>query len=68
MKVPVVRKKLNFLPDSSRVVARYFMNGEERTKDLINRILLISDGDVNCALEGINREFSRRHRNISETF
>lgn len=68
MKVPVIRKKLNFLPDSSRVVARYFMNGEERTIDLINRILLMTDVDVNCALEGINREFSRRHRNISEIF
>ena len=68
MRVPVVRKKLNFMPDSSRVVARYFMNGEERTKELIGRILLMSEAEVNCALEGINREFSRRHRNISEIF
>ncbi len=68
MKVHVTRKKLNFLPDSSRIVARYFMNGEDRTIDLINRILLMSEADVSCALEGINREFSRRHRNISEIF
>ena len=68
MKVHVTRKKLNFLPDSSRIVARYFMNGEDRTIDLINRILLMSEVEVGCALEGINREFSRRHRNISEIF
>jgi hypothetical protein len=68
MKVSVTRKNINFLPDSSRIVARYFMNGEERTKELIGRILLMNTQDVNTALEGINREFSRRHRNISNLF
>lgn len=68
MKVSVTRKNIKFLPDSSRVVARYFMNGEERTKELISRILLMSNLEVSNALEGINREFSRRHRTISSIF
>ncbi len=68
MKVTVVRKDLKFLPDSSRVVARYFMSGEDRTKDLIARLLLMSDLDVTTTLEQINREFARRHRNISTIF
>ena len=68
MKVSVTRKNVKFLPDSSRVVARYFMNGEERTKELIARILTMSNADVNNTLEQINREFARRHRNISALF
>ena len=68
MKVSVIRKNIKFLPDSSRVVARYFMNGEERTKELIGRILMMSNLEVNNALEQINREFARRHRNISTLF
>jgi predicted GH43/DUF377 family glycosyl hydrolase len=68
MKVSVTRKNVKFLPDSSRVVARYFMSGEERTKELIGRILAMSDQHVNLTLEQINREFARRHRNISYIF
>nr|WP_315250187.1 glycoside hydrolase family 130 protein [uncultured Flavobacterium sp.] len=68
MKVCVTRKNVKFLPDSSRVVARYFMNGEERTKELIGRILMMSNLEVNNTLEQINREFARRHRNISALF
>lgn len=68
MKVCVTRKNIKFLPDSSRVVARYFMNGEERTKELIGRILIMSNLEVNNTLEQINREFARRHRNISKLF
>ncbi|PKB16102.1 glycoside hydrolase family 130 protein [Flavobacterium sp. 5] len=68
MKVSVTRKSIKFLPDSSRVVARYFMNGELRTKELISRILVMSDLEVKNVLEQINREFARRHRNLSAIF
>lgn len=68
MKVCVIRKSIKFLPDSSRVIARYFMSGEERTKELIGRILAMSNQQVNHTLEQINREFARRHRNISSLF
>lgn len=68
MKVSVTRKNVKFLPDSSRVVARYFMSGEERTKELVGRILAMSNQQVNHTLEQINREFARRHRNISYIF
>ena len=68
MKVSIIRKNVKFLPDSSRVVARYFMNGEVRTRELVERILLMSNLEVNNTLEQINREFARRHRNISTLF
>lgn len=68
MKVSVIRKNIKFLPDSSRVVARYFMSGEARTKELIGRIMVMSDQQVKDTLEQVFREFARRHRNISSLF
>lgn len=68
MKVSVTRKNLKFLPDSSRVVARYFNSGDERTRELVGRILMMSNQQVTHTLEQINRGFARRHRNISAVF
>jgi len=68
MKVSVTRKNIKFLPDSSRVVARYFNSGDQRTKELVGRILAMSNYDVAHILEQINRGFARRHRNISSIF
>ncbi|WP_028375419.1 glycoside hydrolase family 130 protein [Leeuwenhoekiella sp. MAR_2009_132] len=68
MRVSVERKRINFMPDSSRVVARFFMNGELRTQNLITRILKMSDDQVQQALEQVLREFATRHRNISQLF
>jgi predicted GH43/DUF377 family glycosyl hydrolase len=68
MKVSVTRKNVKFMPDSSRVVARYFNSGEQRTKELIGRIIAMSNQSVSHTLEQINRGFARRHRNISNIF
>lgn len=68
MKVSVIRKNIKFLPDSSRVVARYFNSGDSRTKELVGRISAMSNYDVSHTLEQINRGFARRHRNISSIF
>ncbi len=68
MRVSVQRKNVNFLPDSSRVVARYFMNGDLRTQNLLSRIFLMTETQVNQALEQTLREFASRHRNISRLF
>ncbi|MEB2775423.1 glycoside hydrolase family 130 protein [Algoriphagus sp. D3-2-R+10] len=65
MRVSVQRKNVNFLPDSSRVVARYFMNGDLRTRNLLSRIFSLTEAQVNQALEQTLREFASRHRNIS---
>jgi predicted GH43/DUF377 family glycosyl hydrolase len=68
MRVSVERKDVKFMPDSSRVVARFFMNGDQRTQNLVARIVAMSDFQVNQTLEQTLREFSRRHRNISQVF
>jgi predicted GH43/DUF377 family glycosyl hydrolase len=68
MRVSVVRKNLKFIPDSSRVVARYFMNGESRTQKVVARIMALDENQVSISLEHTLREFAARHRNISRVF
>lgn len=68
MRVPVERKNIKFLPDSSRVVVRFFNNGDQRIQNLVARVISMSDFLVNQTLEQTLREFSTRHRNISQVF
>jgi predicted GH43/DUF377 family glycosyl hydrolase len=68
MRVSVNRKNIQFLPDSTRVVARFFFNGEERTIALLKRIFTLDEKQVNESLERTLREFANRHRNISRLF
>ena len=68
MRVSVTRKHVKFLPDASRVVARSFMNGEQRTKDLLTLIFGMSESQVRESLEQTLREFASRHRNITKLF
>ncbi|WHF52920.1 glycoside hydrolase family 130 protein [Chryseobacterium gotjawalense] len=68
MRVPVTRKQLHFLPDSSRVVARYFMNGDSATKDTLALVFAMSECEVHTALNQTLREFAYRHRHITFLF
>lgn len=68
MRVPVIRKNITFTPDSKRVVARYFINGDQRTQNMVSRIMVLDEKQVIETLEHTLREFARRHRNISSTF
>ena len=68
MRVPVIRKNVIFTPDSSRVVARYFMNGDQRTQKMLSHIMRLNEKQVVHTLEQTLRDFARRHRNISSTF
>ena len=68
MAVPLIRKNLYFRPDSSRVVARFFNNGDARTINLVNRIMSLSETEVKHELEITFEEFKDRHRKISDIF
>ena len=68
MRISVTRKNVRFTPDSSRVVARYFMNGDQRTQKMVSRIMMLDENHVMHALEHTLREFASRHRNISRIF
>ena len=68
MRVPLVRKPLKIYPDLKRVIARYFYNGPDRAKNVIQSVMMMSDEDVEEAMASILREFARRHRNITRMF
>ena len=68
MRVSVTRKSITFSPDSSRVVARYFEHGLDRTEKMISRLMTLNEKQVVATLEHTLREFASRHRNISRIF
>ena len=68
MQVTVTRKKFIFSPDSTRVIARFLYLDDERSADIIRKVLAMPQNDVNIAISQLLRGFSRRHRNISKIF
>ncbi len=68
MSVSVIRKDVEFLPDSSRILARFFRGGDLRTQKLVSRVLALEETEVQLALEQTLRDFAHRHRNISRVF
>lgn len=53
------------MPDSKRVIARFFYNGEERAKEILNHISHFSEQEVYDLVAPMLQEFSKRHRNIT---
>lgn len=66
MRIPVKRKDIKVLPDSKRVIARFFFNGEERAKEILRHINAMSEKEVYEIISPILQEFSKRHRNITK--
>ena len=68
MQVTVTRMGSKFLPDPSRVIARFFYISNERSINIIRNVLAMSDNEVSITLSQVLRGYSRRHRNISMIF
>ena len=68
MQVTVTRKGSKFLPDPSRIIARFHYTSDERSKNIISNVLAMSESEINIALSKVLRGYSRRHRNISMIF
>ena len=68
MAVTVERKKIQFLPDSRKVIARFFDLNSMRTTELVLRILYMPNKETEITLNQILRDFSKRHRNITRIF
>lgn len=66
MRLSVERKPVKVYPDSGRVIARYFFNGEERAVELIKKILLMDNETVFGLISPLLQDFSKRHRNITK--
>jgi len=68
MQVVVTRKKITFSPDPSRIIARFLYVNDERSADIIRKVLAMPEKEVNIAMSQLLRGYSRRHRNISKIF
>jgi len=68
MQVTVIRKNILFSPDPSRVIARFLHVNDERSADIIRKVLAMPAKEVNIAMNQLLRDYSRRHRNISRIF
>ncbi|MFH0894472.1 MAG: glycoside hydrolase family 130 protein [Bacteroidota bacterium] len=68
MQVCVTRKDVIFSSDSSRVIARFLFTNDERSADIIGKVLAMKEEEVNVELNQVLRGFSKRHRNISVIF
>jgi len=68
MQVEVNRKKNIFSPDPSRIIARFLQVSDERSANIIRKVLAMPEKEVNIAISQLLRGYSRRHRNISKVF
>jgi len=66
MRLHIERKPVKVYPDTKRVIARFFFNGEERALEVIRKVLEFSDEKVFSLISPILQEYSKRHRNITK--
>jgi len=65
MRLSIERKAVKVNPDSKRVIARFFFNGNERSKDVIQRVMNVDEDKVFGLISPLLQEYSTRHRNIT---
>ncbi|MFC6096048.1 glycoside hydrolase family 130 protein [Flavobacterium qiangtangense] len=66
MRLSVERKPNKVYPDSGRVIARYFFNGEERAVELLKKILNLDSENIFNIISPLLQDYSKRHRNITK--
>ncbi|WP_183577686.1 glycoside hydrolase family 130 protein [Mucilaginibacter sp. X5P1] len=65
MRLVVERKPIRVNPDPKRVIARFFFNGNDRAKEVIERVMEISEAAAFSIVSPLLQEYSKRHRNIT---
>ncbi|MDR3694721.1 glycoside hydrolase family 130 protein [Mucilaginibacter sp.] len=68
MRLFVERKPIRINPDPKRVIARFFFIGNDRSKELIKRVMALDEETVFGILSPLLQEYSKRHRNITRVF
>ncbi|MCE1163911.1 MAG: glycoside hydrolase family 130 protein [Bacteroidetes bacterium] len=68
MRISVNRKAVRIYPDSKRVITRFFDHGEVIARSIVSKIEGLSEAEAEKSLNFILREFSKRHRNITQIF
>lgn len=63
----VERRKGKFTSQPQRVLAKFYLpGGKRRIKHIINRVLSLSEEEVNVNLEEVINSFTNRHRDLTE--
>ena len=65
MRLSVERKPIRVNPDPKRVIARFFFNGNNRAKEVLQRVMSISEDAAFGIVSPLLQEYSKRHRNIT---
>jgi len=65
MRLSIERKPIRINPDPKRVIARFFFNGNDRAKEVIERVMDIDEDTVFGIVSPLLQEYSKRHRNIT---
>jgi beta-1,2-mannobiose phosphorylase / 1,2-beta-oligomannan phosphorylase len=68
MQVIVNRKDITFVPDSTRIIARFLFTTDQRAKSTILSVLNMTPNEATVSLNQALRDYSMRHRNISKIF
>lgn len=66
MRLTINRKPVRVLPDTKRVIARFFFNGEERAVELLKKVLKLEKDEVFGLVSPLLQDFSKRHRNVTK--
>lgn len=68
-KITVKRRETKFASDPSRVINKfYYPLNQQRSKNIINRILSLPEEKVTNLLEEVMTNFAHRHRNLEGVF
>ncbi|NDP19783.1 MAG: glycosidase [Paludibacter sp.] len=68
MQVTVNRRNIIFSPDPSRIIARFLYLSDDRSAEIIRKVLAMPEKEISTAMSQLLRGYSRRHRNISKVF
>lgn len=65
--IKIKRLPVDIFPESDMVVAKFFSNGDDRSKNLIRYLLNLEPSKAESLLNDGMQKFIQRHRNFSET-
>lgn len=66
MRLFIERSPVKVQPDPKRVIARFFFSQDERAKEVIQKVMVLSEEEVFGIISPILQEYSKRHRNITK--
>jgi len=66
--IRIERRPLRLTPDARRVISRPFLPEQRRIAAVVNRVLSLSEEEVEAELRAVLADFASRHRDIESVF